>query len=150
VAVETAEQMLAAVRANLAWCDVLIMAAAVADWRPRQVSAQKLKKGATAPTLELERTTDILEAVRALKGERLVVGFAAETQQVELEARRKLESKGLDAIVANDVSAPDAGFEVDTNRVILLTAGGGIEAWPLMSKTAVAERLVAWVEAQVR
>jgi len=150
VAVETAEQMLVAVRANLAWCDVLIMAAAVADWRPRQVSAQKLKKGATAPTLELERTADILEAVRALKGERLVVGFAAETQQVESEARRKLESKGLDAIVANDVSAPDAGFEVDTNRVILLTAGGGVEAWPLMSKTAVAERLLTWVEAQVR
>lgn len=150
VPVESAAQMLEAVRGNVGWCDVLIMAAAVADWRPRRVSAQKLKKGATAPTLELERTADILESVQGLKGGRFFVGFAAETQQVESEARRKLVSKGLDAIVANDVTAPDAGFEVDTNRVILMTAAGAVDAWPLMSKSAVAERLVAWVESQVR
>ncbi|MCE9614938.1 MAG: phosphopantothenoylcysteine decarboxylase [Lentisphaerae bacterium] len=150
VRVETAAEMLAAVQAQLPACDALIMAAAVADWRPRTVAKQKQKKGDTAPVLELERTADILEAIRPRKDHRVYVGFAAETEHVLDEAQRKLEAKGLDAIVANDVSRADAGFEVDTNQVTLIAAGHAPESWPLMTKTAVAERLLAWVESQRR
>lgn len=145
--VETAADMLQAVQEELAACAVLVMTAAVADWRPRQVSTQKLKKSGGAPVLALEPTPDILATVRPLKGGRLFVGFAAETQQVLEEARRKLSAKGLDLVVANDVSRPDAGFEVETNQVTLLSADGGTEAWPLLPKTDVAARLVQWIEA---
>ena len=146
--VETAEQMLGAVRAHLGRCDVLVMAAAVADWRPRTCSKKKLKKATTAPRLDLERTPDILAAIRPDKGNRILMGFAAETHAMLAEARRKLTTKGLDVIVANDVSQADAGFEVDTNRVTLLAAGRKPEPWPLMSKDKVAKRLVRWLEAR--
>lgn len=147
VRIETAEQMLVAVREHVPACDVLIMAAAVADWRPRQCAAQKQKKEATASTLELERTPDVLQSVLPLKGARVFVGFAAETEHVLTYAQRKLESKKLDAVVANDVSRTDAGFEVDTNQVTLLTPGAPPDTWALMPKSAVAVRLVKWVEA---
>ena len=146
-AVRTAADMLEAVRANLPWCDVLIMAAAVADWRPVRPAAGKLKKRKMAPTLELERTADILDAVRPHKGGRLLVGFAAETDAVEREARRKLVAKGLDLIVANDVGREDAGFEADTNRVTFLAPDGTSDALPLLGKDEVAERLLDRVEA---
>jgi len=144
--VNSAADMLAAVRQHLAGCDVLVMAAAVADWRPRTFSKQKMKKAVTSSVLELERTPDILATLRADKGHRLFMGFAAETHEMLGEAQRKLVSKGLDVIVANDVSQTDAGFEVDTNRVTLLAAGGQPEPWPLLSKDEVAERLVQWLE----
>lgn len=147
--VQTAAEMLAAVRAELGACDALVMAAAVADWRPRQVGVQKLKKQAGAPVLELEPTADILLALRPEKGRRLFVGFAAETENLLAEARRKLTAKGLDLIVANDVSQPDAGFEVATNRVTLIPAIGPPDPWPLMPKTEIAERLVEWLAARV-
>ena len=146
VRVETAAQMLDAVRAHMPDTQALIMAAAVADWRPRACAPQKLKKHASAPVLELERTEDVLKAIRPLKGDRLFIGFAAETERVVEEARRKLAEKGLDAIVANDVSRADAGFEVDTNRVTLITAAGEAQDWPLLPKSEVADRLIRWLE----
>jgi phosphopantothenoylcysteine decarboxylase/phosphopantothenate--cysteine ligase len=148
VSVVSAADMKKAV--DTAWprTDVLIMAAAVADWRPRRVSRRKLKKRGGPPVLELERTEDILGSLAGRKGNRLVIGFAAETDRVLAEASRKLREKDLDLIVANDVSRKDAGFEVDTNRVALLAPDKRPRRWPLLSKDAVAERLIAWVEAR--
>ncbi len=149
VDVESARAMLAAVRANLETADALVMTAAVADWRPRVTSAVKLKKRTMSPVLELEPNPDILATLRPEKGRRIFVGFAAETGDPLAEAARKLEAKGLDLIVANDVSQPDAGFAVDTNRVTLLARGAKPEPWPLLTKAEVAARLVAWIEARV-
>lgn len=145
--VTSAADMLAAVLDALAGCDALVMCAAVADWRPRQIAVQKLKKSTMSGTLELERTADILQAVRGLRRPgQLVVGFAAETENLLAAADGKRSAKGLDLIVANDVSRDDAGFEVDTNAVCLVTAGG-VEPLPLMSKRAVADRILDWIEA---
>lgn len=146
VDVITAQSMLEAVRMHWDWCEVLIMAAAVADWRPRNPSPIKLKKARMAPRLELEPTPDILLALAPHKGARLTVGFAAETDHLATEARRKLKAKRLDLLVGNDVSRTDAGFEVDTNQVILLTADGRPVELPLMSKDEVAERILRRVE----
>jgi len=148
VPVVTAAEMLAAVKRCIPKCDALIMAAAVADWRPRRVSAQKIKKTTGSRWLRLEPTADILKTVRSKKGRRVFIGFAAETERVLAEARRKLAAKGLDLIVANDVSRPDAGFDVDTNRVTLLEASGGVRALPLMTKLKVSARILDWLEAQ--
>ena len=146
VPVVSARDMLAAVQAALPACDALVMAAAVADWRPRQTASTKLKKRTMQPVLELVPNPDILLTVRPLKEHRLWVGFAAETDHVLAEAAAKLERKGLDLIVANDVSQPDAGFEVDTNRVILLAQAEAPQPLPLLSKAAVADRILDWVE----
>jgi len=144
--VSTAEEMLQAVLAASAESDCLIMAAAVADFRPAQAASQKIKKEDGAPHIQLEPTPDILAAVarRRSTGARpqVVIGFAAESQSLLDNARRKLEAKKLDLIVANDISAADAGFAVDNNRVTLLDAQGA-EALPLMSKEAVAESVLA-------
>jgi len=146
VKITSAEELLASVQAELAWCDALIMAVAVADWRPAEVSGEKLKKATMNPVLTLERTPDVLATIRPEKGDRVFVGFAAETQNLLEEAERKLHEKGLDLIVANDVSRADAGFELDTNQVVLLAADGWREDLPLQSKAAVGERIVEWVE----
>ncbi len=146
--VESAQQMCEAVLAACRDADALIMAAAVADFQPEMKAEQKIKK--TKDTLELDihltHTPDILQAVKAQRGHtqrpRVTIGFAAETQDLIANAQAKLESKGLDLIVANDVSARDAGFAVDTNQVTLLGAGGGKEALPLMSKAQVAEHVL--------
>jgi phosphopantothenoylcysteine decarboxylase/phosphopantothenate--cysteine ligase len=118
----------------------------VADYRPETAAAQKIKKEDDRLTLNLVRTADILSAVAKLRdaGCRLkaVVGFAAETRDLLNNARAKRERKQLDLIVANDVSAADSGFEVDTNRVTLLDAAGGVQPLPLMSKPAVAEQII--------
>jgi phosphopantothenoylcysteine decarboxylase/phosphopantothenate--cysteine ligase len=146
--VETAAQMAEAVLALSREADALIMAAAVADFRPRQVQAHKIKKGAL-PRLELEHTQDILLAVAEQRQRvgrpRVVVGFAAESENLLKNAQEKLERKGLSMIVANDISAPDAGFAVDTNRVSLLLPGGAVEHLPLMTKGEVAEAVLARV-----
>jgi len=153
VTADSAEDMRTAVLAHIHEADALIMAAAVADFRPAQAAAQKIKKesAAEAPTLVLARTPDILLAVKEQRAQsgwpRMVVGFAAESQDLLANARAKLERKGLDLLVANDITAPDAGFEVDTNRVILLDAAGGQQALALASKTRVAEAIVARVVA---
>jgi phosphopantothenoylcysteine decarboxylase/phosphopantothenate--cysteine ligase len=144
VRVETSAQMRDAVLDFVVDCDVLIMAAAVADFRPRRVAASKLTRG-EGMTLDLEPTEDILAgasaAVRA-SGAReprpLLVGFAAETGSLE-RAAEKLHRKGLDMIVANDVAEPGSGFGTDTNRVTILAADGTEEAFPLLSKRAVAD-----------
>lgn len=149
VAVISAADMLMAVREHVAWCDVLIMAAAVADWRPAAVRDTKIKKGGRAMTLDLVPTEDVLRSIAPCKQHRLFVGFAAETSALEENADAKLASKPLDYIVANDVSRTDAGFEADTNRAVLLGAGGRREVWPLMSKRAMAERILDVIEAAV-
>ncbi len=150
VRVESASQMRDAVLAALEGADALVMAAAVADYRPLQPSEQKIKKAHEHLTLELTRTPDILEEVAALRaagrGPRVVVGFAAETSDLLANAQVKLQQKRLDLIVANDVSVPDSGFAVDTNRVTLLYADGTIEPLPLMYKEEVAH--IIWDRVQ--
>ncbi len=145
--VETARQMLDCVLTESAQSDALIMAAAVADFRPKNQAKDKIKKEGGIPQIELEATEDILKAVSAQrsKGERpfAVVGFAAESRDLLENAASKLRSKGLDFIAANDISAQDAGFAVETNRVTLLFADGRRESLPLMSKSEVAETIVA-------
>jgi phosphopantothenoylcysteine decarboxylase/phosphopantothenate--cysteine ligase len=126
--------------------DVLIMAAAVADFRPADVAGNKIKKGSGIPTIRLVETSDILARlaeVRASRGyPRVTVGFAAESQNLLANAQAKLQTKRLDLIVANDISARDAGFGVDTNRVVLLAPGQEPEALPLLSKEQVAEAVL--------
>ena len=146
VLVHTAAEMKAAVLEVALQSDAVLMAAAVADFRPAQAAVHKIKKGSGGLTLELEPTEDILLelAKRRLPGglPRVVVGFAAQSQELEKNAAKKLAEKQLDMIVANDISAPDAGFGVDTNRVTLLYAGGRREELPLQSKADVAEEVV--------
>ena len=146
IQVDSAEQMLEAVLTATREADLLVMAAAVADFRPRTVVGQKIKKEThtdEALTIEMVRTPDILAEVAnqksARSGPRITVGFAAETEDLLANAQSKLKRKKLDLIVANDVSATDAGFAVDTNRVTLLAADGTVEELPLMSKLEVAE-----------
>ena len=146
VDVVSALDMLAAVRFHLQQQDALVMCAAVADWRPKLASATKLKKADMQPVIELEPNPDILKAISPLKGPRLFVGFAAETGDPLAEAQRKLEAKGLDLIVANDVTQPDAGFAVDTNRVTLISATEPPTALPLQSKLDVGREIVLWLE----
>lgn len=141
VRVRTAAEMREAVLAAAGQADALLMAAAVADYRPAEAIASKLKKeAAEALTLSLVRTVDILaEVPRTL----LKVGFAAEPGDTLLErAREKVQRKGLDLIVANDITAADSGFEVDTNRVVLIDREGQTEALPLMSKRDVAHKIL--------
>ena len=145
VDVTTAASMLSAVKAHLPWCDVLVMAAAVADWRPAEFSEHKLKKATMAAELQLERTPDILLSIRDLKEGRLYVAFAAETRNVAVEARAKLESKGVDLVVGNDVSRTDSGFEVDMNQVTLVSDEGTTEL-PLLTKRASAAHILDWIE----
>ncbi len=141
VRAERAEDMLNAVTTLLPETDVLISAAAIADFRPVITHKRKLKKSGSEE-IRLERTPDVLKAVgekrRKLGLPRLVVGFAAETDDLIANARAKMEKKNLDMIVANDVTAPDAGFGVDTNRVLILTRDGAVDRLPLMSKEDVA------------
>ncbi len=148
--VVSAEEMRAAVTEHVAWCDALIMAAAVADWRPASVSDQKVKKVEGPMRLELERTTDILISVKPLKGPRIYVGFAAETGDPVPEATRKVTAKGLDMIVANDVSRPDAGFEVATNAVTFIESGGTMRHIDTAAKTEIAAAIIQWLESQSR
>ena len=139
VSVETTDDMADAVRAALATADVLVMAAAPADFRPEAVAGQKIKKGASAPSLVLAHTTDILRDTR--KDRRpgtVVVGFALETEQLDERAREKLEKKDLDLIVANQ-TGEGSGFGHDTNRVTLLGRDGSRDALPLMAKSDVAD-----------
>jgi phosphopantothenoylcysteine decarboxylase / phosphopantothenate---cysteine ligase len=123
--VRSAAQMLATVMANLDGVDTFIAAAAVADYRPAQVSALKIKKSASASSLSLEATADILAQVAALPNRPArVVGFAAETHDLETYARAKLQNKNLDAIAANDVSRAGQGFESDHNALRVFTREG--------------------------
>jgi len=144
VRVETAEQMRDAVAGVLPDADVLVMAAAVADFRPMQSSGAKIKKGDGAPpTIHLAHTPDVLRETRPLRPEgAVIVGFALETDAPLEHGRRKLESKGLDLLVVNDAREPGAGFDVATNRVTLVRPDGRVEELPLLSKDEVADRLL--------
>ena len=140
VPVRTALELRDAVFAACEGADVLVMAAAVGDYRPVSTAEQKIKKAkAETLTLELVRNPDIL---RGVQGKLIKVGFAAETEKLLEHAREELEEKGLDLVAANDVTAPDSGFAVDTDRVILIDRQGGTETLPLMLKSQVAERLM--------
>jgi phosphopantothenoylcysteine decarboxylase/phosphopantothenate--cysteine ligase len=142
--VESTEEMRDAVAANIGQSDILIMAAAPADYRPGEVAPGKLKKTGSPRTLELQETPDILSATTsARKPGAVMVGFALETEDLLANAARKLEKKGLDLIVLNDAKEPGAGFGVDTNRVTFLTRGGGEpERLPLMPKGEVADAIL--------
>jgi phosphopantothenoylcysteine decarboxylase/phosphopantothenate--cysteine ligase len=138
VAVRSAEEMARAVEEHLPPATVVVGAAAVADYRPAVVSGTKLKKGDGPLTLELERTRDILGALAEKKGDRVLVGFAAETEDLEARARAKLEAKKLDLIIANDVST---GFGGERNAAVLVDRGGAVIEVPLVSKRELAERI---------
>jgi len=140
--VETAQQMHDAVVAKLTAATVVIKAAAVADYRPKQVAARKMKKDEAVHEVTLESTPDILAEVGKRKGRRILVGFAAETEDLVENARKKLQRKNLDLMVANDVSQPDAGFDADTNAVKILDAQGKVEELPVQSKRSVADRVL--------
>ncbi|MDP6491157.1 MAG: phosphopantothenoylcysteine decarboxylase [Kiritimatiellia bacterium] len=147
--VVSAGEMCDAVTEHVAWCHALVMAAAVADWRPAVVGSRKLKKGEGPLGLQLERTTDILQSISHRKGERIFVGFAAETGDPEAEATRKLAAKSLDMIVANDVSRPDAGFEVDTNAVTFIDQNGTTRHIETAPKSEIAAEIVTWIEGRL-
>lgn len=141
--VTSARDMLAAVEDAIGDGDcVFVATAAVADWRPASCADRKLKKGQMSDTIKLVRNPDILKGVKC----RHKIGFAAETNDVMAEAARKCREKGLAMIVANDVTEKGAGFGTDTNRVTFLKADGSVERLPLMSKLAVARRIVRFAE----
>ncbi len=140
--VRTTEQMHRAVLANLDRATIVVMAAAIADYRPVTPYSSKLKRGAGRLTVELEPTADILADVSRQKGDRLLVGFAAETEQVAEHARRKLKVKAADLIVANDVTSPGAGFDHDTNIVTIFRSEGREQSLPKLTKVQVAHRIL--------
>lgn len=145
--VKSVQDMLEALQKESA--DVLIMSAAAADFRPKQVAKDKIKKRDGIPHIELEVAPDILKTVTTSRSEKkrfqVVVGFAAESQDLLANASEKLKSKGLDFIAANDITSTDAGFAVDTNRITLLFADEKKETLPLLSKTEVAEKILEHV-----
>src|SRR5256885_14021345 len=140
--VRSAKEMHQAVVERIANCSVAILAAAVADYRPVEQHAEKIKKSDAVLTIVLERTTDILAEVARNKGQKIVVGFAAETDHVAENARKKLSAKNADLIVANDITAEGAGVDHDTNIVTLFSRHGRDLALPKMSKSEVAQRLL--------
>jgi phosphopantothenoylcysteine decarboxylase/phosphopantothenate--cysteine ligase len=140
--VRTTEQMHRAVLANLDRATIVVMAAAVADYRPVMPYASKLKRGTERLTIEFEPTADILADVSRHKGDRVLVGFAAETEQISEHARRKLKEKAADLVVANDVTAPGAGFDHDTNVVTIFHSDGREQSLPKLTKIQVAHRIL--------
>ena len=141
--VTSACDMLAAVESAIGDGDcVLVATAAVADWRPAKCAANKLKKTQMSDTLKLVRNPDILKSVKC----RHKIGFAAETNDIISEASRKCREKNLEMVVANDVTEKGAGFGCNTNRVVFIKRDGSVERLPLMSKLAVARRIVRFAE----
>lgn len=141
--VTTAEEMRKAMLNRLTWSDTVIMAAAVADFRPARPSAHKIKKRRGPVThLDLEATDDILRELRERRTSQLLVGFAAETDDLLAHAKEKLHAKGVDLLIANDVTTQGSGFGSETNRVWLLSPDGAPEELPLLSKRIVADRIL--------
>jgi len=138
----TAAEMLSQTSGNFPWCTALVMAAAIADFRPVNPAGGKIKKDARGLRLEMESIADEMPRLAAKKGARLLIGFAAETDHLEANARAKLKHKGLDLIVANDVTQEGAGFQVDTNIVTLIGSDGRSQSHPQMSKDAVADLIL--------
>jgi phosphopantothenoylcysteine decarboxylase/phosphopantothenate--cysteine ligase len=142
VPVRSTEQMRAAVMARAPEATILVMAAAVADYRPAAVHANKIKRSEGRVTLDLEPTADILAELGRAKGQAVIVGFAAETGQLVQNARDKLQRKGADMIVANDVTQEGAGFDTDTNIVTLVMRDGRDIPLPKMTKREVADKIL--------
>jgi phosphopantothenoylcysteine decarboxylase/phosphopantothenate--cysteine ligase len=140
IPVETAAEMAAAVWDAAPRADVAVLAAAVADFRPAEPAPTKLRRAAGPPEIRLESTPDILAGVTALPQRPFVVGFAAETGDASA-AGSKFAAKGVDVLVANDVTTPGIGFGADSNAVTIFSADGGTEEWPMQSKDAIANRL---------
>ncbi len=150
VRVESTEEMSSAVQRAAANADVLVMAAAPADFRAAEMATAKIKKGSSAPTIELTPTPDILrESASHMRAGAIRVGFALETNDGIANARQKLESKSLDLIVLNDALEPDAGVGVDTNRVTIISRDGGAEEIPLMLKREIADIILDRVAARL-
>ncbi|MDR9793027.1 bifunctional phosphopantothenoylcysteine decarboxylase/phosphopantothenate--cysteine ligase CoaBC [Aeribacillus sp. FSL K6-8210] len=146
VPVESAEEMYHEVMNHFDKADIVIKSAAVSDYRPKQTFDQKMKKKDGSLVIELERTEDILKRLGEKKGTKLLVGFAAETENVEQYALHKLNEKNLDLIVANNVNEPGAGFQKDTNIVTIFHRNGEKKAYPLMSKKEVADAILREIE----
>lgn len=142
VDVESAAEMFEAVRAEFEDAAIVVKAAAVADYRPKEVHPQKMKKTAGDSVIELERTTDILRTLGENKKDQVLVGFAAETEHAVEYGMDKLESKNLDYIIINDVTDPNAGFGKETNVVTLLSKNGTSKPYPIMSKKELATVLL--------
>ena len=165
--VVSARDMLRVVRTVIARADVLVMTAAVADWRPAHCASRKLKIMEMSDTLHLVRNPDILKTINQSCGRAALVaaktgttgvppvaliriGFAAETGAPAAEAARKCREKGLDLVVGNDVTEPGSGFGTDTNRVTFVTPDGNVQSLPFMSKLAVARRIVSFAERRAK
>jgi phosphopantothenoylcysteine decarboxylase/phosphopantothenate--cysteine ligase len=142
IGVDTSEEMMKQMSIRLAWSTVVVMAAAVADYRPKHVAADKLKKQGRARTLDLEQTADILGMLSVRRTTQLLVGFAAETRDLLTQAKAKLRSKGLDLIVANDVTTPGGGFGSDLNAATLIDREGRVTEIPLKSKRELADDIL--------
>jgi phosphopantothenoylcysteine decarboxylase/phosphopantothenate--cysteine ligase len=143
VRVDTAAEMAHALETRADQADVIVMAAAVADFRPTSPATDKIKKSGGVPEITLEATPDILAllATHRRPGQ-IIVGFAAETNNVRVNAADKLRRKGIDLIVANDVSTPGVGFEHDTNEVVILGADGSVQDVPLADKRVIARAIL--------
>jgi len=150
VSVTSAMEMHDAVTERFADADVVIKAAAVADYRPAEPSGSKIKKGKETLMLRLERNPDIIAALGKKKGGKILVGFAMETEDLLARARRKMKDKNMDLIVANDLSRAGAGFEGDTNIITLIDRDGGLQELPLMDKKDAADRILDRIRAYVR
>src|SRR5262245_34831593 len=142
IRVRTTNEMRQSVLDRFDAVDAVIKAAAPLDFRPKQVAAHKIKKSKAETHLELEATPDILAELGAHKNGRILVGFAAETEDLAKNGRAKLKEKNLDLIVVNRVGGPDSGFESDTNQATMIDATGGVEELPLMSKQEMADRIL--------
>jgi len=142
VNVGSAVEMRSAVMENMANSTIIIKAAAVADYRPARASSSKIKKKKGPLSIDLERNPDIIGEVGKSKGDRVLIGFAMETENLVENARGKLVAKNMDLIVANDLSRADAGFQADTNLVKIIDRQGKVEELPLMEKTEVANRIL--------
>ena len=142
IAVTTAQEMRAAALSEFPHCTTVIMAAAVADYRPVQAADKKIKKGPGPLELFLEPNPDILKELGAMKDGRFLVGFAAETEDLTTNAQKKLDGKNLDMIVANDVTLEGSGFDGDTNITAILDRSGAARALPLMTKDELADRIL--------
>jgi phosphopantothenoylcysteine decarboxylase/phosphopantothenate--cysteine ligase len=142
ITVTTAAEMDRAVKDHAGQCQVIIMAAAVSDFRPLEVSDRKIKKNVASLQVTLEPTTDILQGLGEAKKGRILVGFAAETDALVQNSREKLFRKNLDLIIANDISAPGSGFAADTNKATMIDREGTIDELPNMAKAELAVRII--------
>lgn len=146
ILVESAEQMHNAVITEIKSADALIMSAAVADFKPATIEKEKIKKEKGLESIKLTRTVDIISEVSRIKKQKKldlkIIGFAAESENLKSNANKKMREKGMDLIVANDISDPKAGFYVDTNKVLLIFSDGSTEQLPLLQKSEVAEKII--------